>query len=204
MVTIPEKVLKTTLDYFLSNITSKYLEAIFGNSSLEGYNYLENSKSIFLKSTHSKRKIETHLFFNRERVGLPTIHIGMPSESEGQGNGISYDSDEEVEGSVFRNYGNRTYTARYSIVFTSNNTFEVLIMYLVVKSFLIGNVSILELNGLRNPKFSGADILLNDVISPDIYSRALYIECLYETHAPELELSEKVNNIEFNLIIDNG
>lgn len=203
MILIPEKILKIVLDYAIDNITEDYLKEIFGDQCLNGYNYLENAKAIFLKEVASPRRIESHLFFNRDRVQLPTIHIGMPNEYIGEGNGIGFDPGEEDSGDVYIDTSSRTFNSKYNIVFTSNNTFETLIMYNVIKSVLIGNVFLLESNGLTNVKFSGGDILLNDYLVPvEVYSRALYIECIYDFVAPKLTASEKVRDVKLTSILE--
>lgn len=197
MIVIPESILKKLVDYSLKNVTFEYLEKIFKNvPSLGDYNFLDNAKALLLPKSTSSRKVESHLFFNRERCLLPTVHIGLPSEQIGLGNGLSFDPSDEEDDTEYINYHTRSFSSRYKIIFTSNNTFEVLIMYIFFRSVFIGNVHLLEMNGLQNPKFSGGDIVLTDYMIPaEIYSRALFIDCNYDFTAPSLIDSDKITNI---------
>lgn len=197
MIVIPESILKKLVDYSLKNVTFEYLEKIFKDvPSLGDYNFLDNAKALLLPKSTSSRKIESHLFFNRERCLLPTVHIGLPSEQIGLGNGLGFDPSDEEDGVEYINYHTRSFSSRYKIIFTSNNTFEVLIMYIFFRSVFIGNVHLLEMNGLYNPKFSGGDIVLTDYLIPaEIYSRALFIDCNYDFTAPSLINSDKITNI---------
>lgn len=206
MLLLPEQKLKALVDYALANINEDYLYRLFGDLTFgdASYSYFENAKALFLKRTDNPRKVECNVFFNKDRQGLPTIHIAMNSDYIGEGNGIGFDPgdafvstmycDEELE--TFT----RIYSSRYNVIFTSDNTFEVLLMYNVIKAFFQGNYSLLELNGLQNVKFSGNDIILTDyLISPNIYSRAFMIDCIYEFTAPRLKPSREnmVSDIKF-------
>lgn len=200
---IPEVTLKKLIDYFIDNLTEDYLYLLFGNVELGGYKFFEEAKQIFLSPSDYPRKVETHLFFNRERAPLPTIHIGMPGETPGPGDGISFDPsiivDESLEGRSRETF-TRTYSARHSIVLTSLNTFEVLVMYYTLKSFFQGNYVLLEMNGFRNPKFSGEDIMFGpDIVPTPLYSRRFLIDSFQEYEAPsiETEVIPKSINLEF-------
>ena len=201
MIVIPESILKKLVDFSLKNVTFEYLEKIFKDvPSLGDYDFLQNAKAILLPKSTSSRKIESHLFFNRERCLLPTVHIGLPSEQLGLGNGLGFDPSDEDDNNFYTNYHTRSFSARYKIIFTSNNTFEVLIMYIFFRSVLIGNIHFLEMNGLQNPKFSGGDIVLTDYMIPaEIYSRALFIDCNYDFTAPSLDSSDKIKDIKTEL-----
>lgn len=200
MIIIPEQIILQAVKGLLTLIDEKYLYAVFGDLQLPGnnYNYFENAKEIFLtRDNTSPRKIEANLFFNRNRASLPTIHIGLPGEVLGEGNGIGFDPSEDFmteTGLEIQEYFSRTYNSRYNMVFTSNNTFEVLIMYNVMRCLLQGNVQVLEESGLRNCKFSGNDLNLSDYLTPEIYARALFIDCIYDIKAPSLSLSRGVTD----------
>lgn len=205
MILIPEVVLKKILDYILKNIDENYLEKLFGELHLGDYDYSENAKKLFDRRGDNTRKVESNLFFNRNRAALPTVHITLPSEVVGGDLGLGFDPGEETEqcsGNISKT-STRAYSSKYLLVFTSNNTFEVLIMYNVIRAFLQGNVFLLEENGLRNPKFSGNDIVLSqDIIPADIYARAFGIEFIYSVTAPEFKIQASDGSI--NSIIFDG
>jgi len=212
----PEKILKDLTDHFVEVtidnyiycrdndcIEDSFLHDIFGElPDFNGHNIFENAVAIFSRDVDHPRRIETHIFFNRERFHLPTIHIGLPSEQVSETNGLGYDfgrfedkfqpSDPFMQATTH----SRMFQAKYNIAFTSDNTNEVLIMYNWFRACMIGNIELFELNGLHNPVISGSDIILNDALAPShIYSRALMIDCQYEITAPNFnkyQISSKV------------
>lgn len=196
---IPEVTLKKLIDFFIDNLTEDYLYLLFGNAELGGYKFFEEAKQIFLSPNDYPRKVETHLFFNRERAPLPTIHIGMPGETPGPGDSIGVDPSTFTDETLgkYRETFTRTYSARHSIVLTSLNTFEVLIMYYTLKSFFQGNYILLEMNGFRNPKFSGEDIMFGpDIVPTPLYSRRFLIDSFQEYEAPSIEANVIPKSIE--------
>ena len=181
------------MDFFLQNVNEGYLTQLFGDQTFGdgSYNYLENAKSIFLKGNDNPRKVVCNLFYNRDRQNLPTIHIALNQDSPGEGNGLGFDpyEDFDVETQRFTETLSRTYASRFNIVCTSDNTFEVLIMYNTVKAFMQGNPVLLNTMGLKNVKFGGQDLILTDyLMPPTIYARGFFIDCLYDVVVPPFTL----------------
>ena len=211
MLLIPEQQLKLVLDYILkyfqddyNNAVDKedsYLFALFGG--IKGkFDYYTNAVELFNRRSDHPRAIETHFFLNRERFGVPTIHITLSENSAGP-NGIGYDRNFDGQqyapkGDIlnFRETGSRAFNTRFQLVFTSDNTFEVLMLYYAINAALIGNIHLLELNGIRLPSLGGADIILNDHLTPpNIYSRALMIDCFFDVVAPQFGFNRAVKDI---------
>lgn len=198
---LPEIQIKKLLDFFINQIDEKYLYCLFGELNLGDYNFNENAKSIFLKQIESSRLIETHIFFNHDRAHLPTVHINLPSENMGGDNGIDWDNMEKplncTEGIL--KITPKSYISKFNLIVTSNNTFEVLIMYTVLKSLIQGNISVLELNGIRNVKISGSDIIFNEGFMPQsIFSRALTLDCTYTFEGLSLKEIEPIKRVIFD------
>lgn len=197
---LPEIQIKKLLDFFINKVDENYLNKLFGELQIGSYSFSENAKKIFLRGSESDRQIETHIFFNHDRAHLPTVHINLPSENMGGDNGIDWDTDvfqAECEDKAYR-ASSRTYTAKFNLIFTSNNTFEVLIMYYVIKSVIQGNIVLLSENGLQNPKLSGSDIIFNEGFMPQsIYSRALSIDCMYRSQALSFVQMDTVKTVIF-------
>lgn len=199
---LPEIQIKKLLDFFVNKVDEKYLYRLFEEDKIGDYYFTENAKKIFLRNPESDRQVQTHIFFNHERASLPTIHINLPSESMGGDNGIDWDYDVKQD---FKNenlayrVAPKTYSAKFNIIFTSSNTFEVLIMYSVIKSMIQGNITLLEKNGLRNMKLSGTDIIFNEGFMPqNIFSRALILDCIYTFDGVSFETVDSINNVIFN------
>jgi hypothetical protein len=203
MIIIPEKILKDVIDASLRLTVDNYnaaadkattfLYKIFKGNALGGYDYYDNAVALITRPNDHPRHVETHLFFNRERFTLPTMHISLPSaQTTPDNNGIGFDymynsalynSAEEVT-EVTRT---RTFSSQYNLVFTSDSTFEVLIMFYWLQAMLIANVHWLELSGLQNVRFAANDIMLNaDIAPPNVFARALTVDCQYEITAPQL------------------
>lgn len=200
IVILPEVKLKKVIDYILSQVDSNYLSLLFGDEKLGNYDFLENALAIFVNKTKDNpRKIESHLFFARDRATLPTIHINSPSDVSGGDNSNMFDFEEKFKTNVslqYRKITPRTYQSKFNIIFTSDNTFEVGIMYAVFKSILQGNIFLLEHNGFRNVKLSGNDIIFNEGMMPlGIYAKALMIDCVYTFKAISLTEETAVTDI---------
>lgn len=189
MLLLPEQKLKSVIDFFLENVNDSYLHECYGGMTFGdgSYSYFENASALFLKRNDHPRQVTCNMFFNQERQGLPTIHIALNQDYPGEGNGLGFDSTEGIFEDEYRESKSRVYSARYNIICTSDQVFEVLLMYNTLKAFLQGNVEILELNGLQNVKFSGQDLILTDyLMPPNIYARGFVIDCLYEFTAPSI------------------
>lgn len=201
MLLLPEQRIKALLDFFMQIIDENYLKKLFGNQYFGqgGYNYFDNAKSLFLKTHDSPRKVECNIFFNRDRQGLPTIHIALNQDIPGEGNGLGFDPGivfDENNPEIYRTTSDRVYSARFNIICTSDNTFEVLIMYNVIRALIQGNPVLLEMMGLSNPRLSGQDLVLTDYLMPsNIYARGFIVECLYEITVPSLMDEQSIKKI---------
>lgn len=195
---LPEQRLKTLMDFYLKFVNEDYLFSLFGNQTFGdgGYNYFDNAKALFLRTKDNPRKVECNIFFNQARQSLPTIHIALNQDMPGEGNGLGFDPGyelNEAETGVLATFS-RVYSARFNIIFTSDNSFEVLIMYNVIRALVQGNPVLLDMLGLSNIKLSGQDLVLTDyLMPPNIYARGFIVDCLYELSVPSLNLGGEVD-----------
>lgn len=216
MLLLPEQRLKALMDFFLQFISEDYLFKLFGNQTFgKGeYNYFENAKALFLRGIDSPRKVVCNIFFNQARQNLPTIHIALNQDIPGEGNGLGFDPglDTNPSENQFSDTFSRVYSARFNIIFTSDNSFEVLLMYNVIRALVQGNPELLELSGLSNIKLSGQDLVLTDyLMPPNIYARGFIIDCLYEITVPSINIQQGITQAYFETlcghqieIVDNG
>jgi len=215
MIIIPEQRLKQIIDYCLKTVKDNYrdtidkedsyLAKIFNPSdTTESYefDYFKNAVSLFTRTNDHPRHIETHFFLNRARFSLPTIHITLGQNTDGP-NGLGFDKNWDNSAYDEETTGARSFRTQFQVMLTSDNTFEVLMMYYLLSSCLIGNVHLLELNGLYNASIRGNDILLENGLVPDsIYVRALIIDCMYDMVTPKFTFNEgPVNDIILNGIL---
>lgn len=217
-IIIPEikiiEIIETALKVVEVDFTSKLdenetiLYQIYGNNQRGKYNFYEQAKDIFLRGNEHPRKIETRMMFDAQRAHLPTIHISMPSESHGSdGIGIDEGYQEYHINNVNKTF-NKTYTrmfdAQYNAIITSDNSFEVLCIYHLLKSLLIGIFDTIEFTGIRNPKLSGQDLQINsDIVPPHIFIRGVGINCSYEQTVPSIQEESFVNSFKLLYTISN-
>lgn len=212
MSLLPEIKLKKVIDYYLDLITEDYnnslpneqesfLYGVFGENSLDNYDFFTQAKAIILRSSDNPRKLQTRLFFDRTRATIPTVHINLPSESpnsDSLGYGIG-NNDPIFNDESYRMTYERCFDSKYNLTVTSDNSFEVLIVYSILKAIIISCVDIMEVNGLRNPKVMGNDLMVNMEQTPPLYMRALGLNFIYEFVVPELKKNSKttLNEIDF-------
>lgn len=212
MILLPELKLKKLLDGWLAllksnwnNNTDKsktFIYQLFYGNSLENYDFYTQAQKILLRSKDDPRILEIRTFFDRTRAHLPTIHITLPSTSP-FGDGLGFDPNYgdivwDDEEQTFLQNNTRTFSTRYNMIITSDNTFEVLLIYYAMQALMIANYESLDLNGLRNPKFSGQDMILRDDLVPNhIYARSTTIDVHYELTVPLLGASEFYTEIDF-------
>jgi len=148
--------------------------------------YYQQAKNILiLRNNDSPRKIEVGMGFNMERASLPTIHIMMPTETPGvspigtnQGYrpGIGGDTAQDVY-----NVFTVGFSAQYSLIITSDNSLEVLLIYIMLKSGFIGLKTQMELAGFQNVTFGGSDLMFSQEFMPqNVYSRNFNLNFNYD------------------------
>lgn len=171
------------------------------NLTFNKTDYYQQAKTIFiLRNNDSPRKLEVNMGFNLERAHFPTIHIMMPSESpgmspigtnEGYANGIGgtgYGDEYQVYTVGF--------SAAYSLLITSDNSLEVLLIYILLKSGFIGLKTQMELDGFQNVTFGGSDLMFNSELMPtNIYSRNFNLNFAYDFSGRDIFALGSVNSI---------
>jgi hypothetical protein len=223
LLIIPEVVLKNTLDVMLAFIredAKKYqktpqnsflnrlLEHIYARGG-DRYAYLEEAKAIFLADPREPKALVTRLFFDPSRAANPTIHFDLPGEDEAE-NGIGLDEDssnaiytqEELEGmdvdfatAVYV----RRYKANYNIICTGASPMQTLIIYNVVRAWLIAGTDHLAFSGLHDPHLSGNDLILKtDAMPVNLFARAIRFRAAYEIRIPALLSQQIISQLEAN------
>lgn len=217
MVILPEILLKKRIEYLLEYIktdtlsiavseSDKFLYRLFNGSVIGNYDYYEQATALFTKTDDDPRKIETRMFFDRTRAHCPTIHITLPSNHP-YGDGISTDNNyvapqfNDIAG-TYSTTNTRSFVNKYNLIITSDNTFEVLLMFYCLQSLMIADMQNLELNGFRNIKFSAQDLIINDAMMPtNIFMRSLIMDFFFEINIPSLNINTTINDITSQIIL---
>lgn len=156
-----------------------YLYKLFYGIEYNGFNYYEQAKKIFLSDLLDQRRLKVRIFFDPGRAHLPTIHITLPKE-DNDSVGLGYNDDgQEME---------RKFSVKFSLVITSDNYFEVLIVYYTVKSLIMSGFMTFENLGLREISLGGGDLQLqSDIIPSNVFYRELFIDTKYKENFPNME-----------------
>lgn len=153
------------------------------------YNFYTQAVEIFSKDKHKPRFLESRLFFDKERANIPTIHIMSNSENNNN-NGIGVDQGFRPEfinaaGTGQRSVYNRHFDANFSIVITSDNSMETVVIYHVLKAMLVSIIDHIQLAGFIDPQISGRDINISQEVVPNgVFARSIDFKAGYELSVP--------------------
>lgn len=197
---LPEIALKNILEKILLYIRNdcrdnamedQLLYKLLSGLVIEKYNFYQQSLEIFYnRNVKHPRYLQINNFFNAERAHLPSVHLVLADEMNGiAGLGL----DENFVQSIVNNDNTETeiYTrsanTRLVLIVTSDNTYEVICIYHVLRACLISVLNDLQFQGIQNPKISGGDININSEFIPqNIFLRSLNLDFFYEISTPKL------------------
>lgn len=218
-ILIPDNIIyKTLLNFF--NIIRKDWET---NSQSESLLYFlfhtdENSQDIDFetfdyfvqaKSLLIDKRVEVNMGYNLENANKACVHIMLPNES-GSPLGIGGDENYQPQINTTKggeDYNQEVFTKRfdstYQLIITSENLFEVLIIYHYLKSCFISLHYHLELLGLRNLKIGGQDINMQQNLVPkNIFHRTLTLNFFYESNIPNFIKNKIIKQFQITPIIE--
>lgn len=151
------------------------------------YNYFKQAKQII----SDPKNLSVNFGYNQEVSKQCSLHLLLPSEQSKMAIGGDEGYINDINDNKVQPYYTQTYECTYQIMITSNNSFEVLIIYNIFKSMLLMLLDTLELSGLRNPSLSGNDIVMQENLIPiPIYHKVLNLHFLYEHNVPQLLLQD--------------
>lgn len=188
---------------FYSDKSRTILYKILHDQQAGNFDFYKEGQEIFLKKSDDPRILDVRMFFDIQRASIPTIHINMPGEVSGD-NGLGVDAgfnDPEFneEDGTFTEVNNRRFNATYNIIITSDNSMEVLLIYTVIRTVMIGIFDHVSLSGLENPKLGGFDLQINsDLVPLGIFMRSLKLDCSYEIPSAQIFTKEIITNLIFN------
>lgn len=167
------------------------------NVELETFDYYKQSLETFIKKTP-----EVNLGYNMEVSAQGCVHILLPNES---GKPMNLGGSENYlpnllnkERTEYNQIYNQSFTSTYNLMISSENTFEVILIYNLLKASFISLYSHLELSGLQNMKLGGSDVTMQgDLVPTHIFHRSLTATFDYEVNIPNYFSSKLIKN--FNL-----
>lgn len=162
------------------------------------YIYFEQANNIFGRA----QDLNVYMGYNMKPADGISLHIILPSEgyyASSLGSDFDDQTDEETEtnqaGEV-ENYQrgsmSQLFESNYQIMITSDNSSEIGVVYNVLKSMLVILIPHLEILGLKIPKISGNDIIMQqDRVPVPLFHKVLNLNFVYELKVPEL-ISNKI------------
>lgn len=199
---IPEIAMKNMLDAILlfirtdynnsSDKDDSYLAQLLNGSREGKYDLYEQAVEVFInRGINHPKELQVHHFFNSERASIPTIHIVLPDDVVGPNSlGVDEGYQDTVYNSISRTTKetyNRTFDTRLHMVITSDNSFEVITIYHILRSALISTFNDLQFKGFQNPKISGGDLQINPELVPEhVFFRAINLDFLYDVAGPSI------------------
>ena len=171
---------------------------------IEQFDYLEQAIATL---TNKKKEIEISLGYNMQVSSQVSIHILLPSE---QGKPLNIGASEGFDVNVSRDNGksaseqySNIYDATYQLMITGENSSEVIMVYHFLKALMLSLYYHFELMGLRDPKWSGQDVSIQqDLIPTHIFHRALGISFWYEVSIPNLISKKLITGLQISGIIN--
>lgn len=167
-------------------------------------NFYDQAKKLLIVNEKRSRDLKIAMGYNLERAAMPTIHVIVPSEQAGGYDGIGVDHGYQPEDDS--NYPktstisfSRSFKAQYNLLMTSDNIFEVLIMYHVVRALIISMIPMLDAKSqMKDIRLSGQDITLQqDLMPSNINHRILAISFSYDVDVQNIEERDDITTTKF-------
>jgi len=210
MLVIPEIQLLEIIDKLLNAVQADFknktekqtiLSRLFEGRKVQKFDFFKQAQDLFIdRGVDHPRRIKTRIFFDASVAATPTIHITLPSEEtgdDGLGVDAGFQPNISEKGQVTQVF-NRRFDTLYHIVITSANTFEVILIYHLLKAMLITTFVQLEFAGLSNPKLSGQDLqIYQELAPPNIFIRGLGLRVSYDAEIPSLFSEDEIKEIFF-------
>lgn len=207
---IPVVTLKRLLDGLIEYVRTDFesrtdesetflFRALQGNSS-DGYDFYEEGKNIFLRTSTSSRKIETRLMFTRDIAPTPTIHVREPSREKGVYNSIGGIAGNRIDlpDDDYTHEYRDTKKANYEYVITSDNPLETVLIAEVVYNLLLGAWETLHTQWFDLFDFGLKELIAsNDLVPYPLYIKSINILVQFENTVPGIHINELINAINF-------
>jgi hypothetical protein len=169
--------------------------------NFEQFNYFEQAKETFIQKSP-----QVNLGYNLEVASMGSIHILLPGEN---GQPLTIGADENYQPYIqnqteFKATFSQRFDSTYNILITSENTFEVILIYNLLKSSILALNYHFELAGLRLPKTSGQDLnVQSDLVPTHIFHRSLMLNFFYELNVSDFFYKKLIKNFKITGIAEN-
>ena len=207
---IPILKLKTLLDGIVEYVrtdyesktdeTTTFLYLVLNGNTSDGYDFFEEGKNIFLRTSTSSRKIDTKIMFTKDISPTPTVYVREPARMKGVYNSIGGILPDRV------NFPNDQYTAEYrdtkkanyEFVITSDNPLETVLIAEVLYTLLLGAWETLQTQWFDTFDFGMKELIANNELVPyPLYIKSIEFEVQYQNTVPGIQVATLCDAINF-------
>lgn len=189
-------------DYIAQSDKSKSLLGLYlKNVGIQRYQFMEQAVKVFVPAKDEVRKLTLNMMYNREKENSPSIYITMPTEQSTQntlgfGEGIEESEYTDID---FIPKFTRRFQTTYSLVITSDNDNEVILIYHVIRALIISMNAHFALAGFQNLKLGGTDLKnYNKEIPNNLCVRSINLSFEYETNAVDFNKYPQITDLIFS------
>jgi len=207
---IPVVKLKSLLDGLIEYVrvdfesqtseSNSFLFRVLDGNRLDGFDFFEEGKNIFLRTSTSSRKIETRLMFTKDIAPTPTIHVREPARVKGDYNAVGglFGSRVNFPNNVYSAEYRDTKKANYEYVITSDNPLETILIAEVIYTLLLGAWETLHTQLFDLFDFGLKELLANNELVPyPLYIKSIDLTVQFENTVPGIQRSTLCNVINF-------
>ena len=207
---IPVVRLKSILDglieYVRSDFESRtdesdtFLYKVLEGNRTDGYDFYEEGKNIFLRTSTSSRKIETRLMFTKDIAPTPTVHVREPTRVKGVYNSIGGIVGPRINlpDDGFTDEYRDTKKANYEFVITSDNPLETILIAEVIYTLLLGAWETLQTQIFDLFDFGLKELVANNELVPyPLYIKSVEITVQFQNTVPGIQLQTLCDAINF-------
>ncbi len=186
------KIVKDDFNANLATPEQSMLYHMFGKDvmgedlAFEEFKFYDQAKETFIRKSP-----QVNIGYNLEVASMGSVHILLPAESSqpvtlgADEDGNEYIYNMAADATDYKPIFNQKYESTYNMLISSENSFEVILIYNLLKASLLALNSHLELSGLTLPKPSGQDLSMqSDLVPTHIFHRSLMLNFIYEIGVP--------------------
>jgi len=206
LVVSPELIIYNTINVGLKIIRHNYAENLLNNSvnkswlylllnskALQKYDWFNQAVSVICNDPTDPRYLTIDITYNVKQEKQLSCFMNLSQDSSGQDTMSNGESDQiiEISETTFLKVFERRFNGSISFYIYSDNSNETFMLYHIIRSVFIALNAHMEILGIRNIKYSGADIAqYPDFIPKNMFYRNLTLSFNYLSSVPEM----KINN----------
>ncbi len=166
-----------------------FLYQVLEGNRTDGFDFYEEGKNIFSRTSTSSRKIETRLMFTKDIAPTPTIHVREPAKVKGIFNSIGGLDNQRIDLQTgYLSQYRDTKKASYEFVCTSDNPLEaVLVSEVIYSGFVAAHETLIAL-GFSLFDYGMKELIANNELIPyPLYIKSIELTVQFENTIPSIQ-----------------